>query len=47
MKLILITDEGLKIVECQKIEPSLKPGYFVIDEDHAVKVENIKCIEEE
>ena len=44
MKLILITDEGIERRECSKIEPSLKSGYLVIDEEYSVNVENIKCI---
>ena len=47
MKLVLITDEGIERRDCHKIEPSIKPGYLVIDEDHAVKIENIMCIEED
>ena len=33
--------------EIHKIEPSLKSGYLVIDEDYAVKVEEILCIVED
>lgn len=47
MKLILITDEGIERRECHKIEPSLKLGYLVIDEDYTVKVEDVMCIVEE
>lgn len=47
MKLILITDEGIECMEIHKIEPSLKPGYLVIDEDYAVKVKDIMCIVED
>lgn len=47
MKLILITDEGIERRECHKIEPSLKAGYLVIDEDYSIKVENIMCIVED
>lgn len=44
MKLILITDEGIERRECSKIEPSLKPGYLVIDDEYSVNVVNIMCI---
>lgn len=47
MKLVLITDEGIESRKIHKIEPSLKPGYLVIDEDYAVSVEDIMCIVEE
>ena len=41
MKLILITDEGIECRVIHKVEPSLKPGYLVIDEDYGVKVDDI------
>ena len=44
MKIILY--DGT-IIKCWKIEPSLKQGYLVIDEDYSVKVENIMCIVED
>lgn len=46
MKLILITEDGVKRVDCKKVEISLKPGYLVIDEDYSVSVHDVLAIVE-
>ena len=47
MKMVLITDEGIERVDVRKIEPSVIPGYLVIDEDHAVEIKSIMAIVED
>ena len=47
MKIILVTDDGIERRECHKIEPSLKSGYLVIDEDYAVEIKAIMAIVED
>ena len=41
MRIIMV--DGRRI-DCKKIEPSLKPGYVVIDEDYAIALIDIICI---
>ena len=44
MKIIL--HDGT-IIKCWKIEPSLKQGYIVINEEHGIPLANIICIVKE
>ena len=32
------------IIEAWKIEPSLKPGYIVVNEDFSLALKDIQCI---
>ena len=40
--IIVLFDGSRK--ECRKIEPSLKPGYIVVDEDYSMALIDIRCI---
>ena len=44
MKIIMVDGRRIK---CWKIEPSLKPGYIVVNEEYAVALVDIICIVKE
>lgn len=42
-KMIIVLFDGSR-KECRKIEPSLKPGYIVIDEEYSMPLSDIICV---